>query len=226
LQENVLDKREILCLLQLASSSLPVGAYSYSEGLETLVDRGMIRDGETLQRWLSRSLRHGSIRVETAVLLRVYRCFRAGDLDGVRNWDAWLSATRETAELRQQSAQMGRSLLNLLHHLQPDLALPLTDSCEYATAFALGSAGWGMGEEMAILGYLQSWSSNLITAAVRTIPLGQTTGQAILMRLQPDLLAAIEEIRQLPDDGLDSWSWGLSLASIAHETLYSRLFRS
>ncbi|MEG3435939.1 urease accessory protein UreF [Pannus brasiliensis CCIBt3594] len=226
MSENLLDKKEILCLLQLASSTLPVGAYSYSEGLETLVERGVISGAETLGDWLGRSLARGSIRVETAVLRRVYHCFRAGDLAGVTRWDAWLSATRETAELRQQSAQMGRSLLKLSIELHPDLTVPFADGCNYATAFAIAAVTWEISEETAILGYLQSWASNLITAGVRTIPLGQTAGQSVLLKLQPRLLRATEEILQLPDDRLESWSWGLSLASIAHETQYSRLFRS
>jgi urease accessory protein len=221
-----IDRKEILCMLQLASSTLPVGAYSYSEGLEMLVEKGIVRDGETLRDWLRRSLGHGSIRVESAVLLRVYRCFRAGDDDGVRYWDAWLSATRETAELRLQSDQMGRSLLTLLRQIQPDLPDLFPDRCNYATAFAIGAIAWQMSEEIALLGYLQSWAGNLINAGVRAIPLGQTIGQKILRELQPDLLEAIDEILQLPDDRLGSWSWGLSLASMSHETQYSRLFRS
>jgi urease accessory protein len=222
----MIDKRELLCLLQLASSTLPVGAYSYSEGLETLVERKMVRDGETLATWLERSLDHGSIRVETAVLRRIYRCFGPENFTEIIAWDRWLSATRETAELRQQSHQMGRSLLKLLHELQPTLPDIFPDACNYATAFAIGSAQWHISEETAMLGYLQSWVSNLINAGVRLIPLGQTLGQSLLWKLQPCLLRVTDEILQLSDEELDSWSWGLSLASMNHETQYSRLFRS
>jgi urease accessory protein len=225
-RETTLAVREILSLLQLASPALPVGAYSYSEGLETLVERGIVRDRATLRDWLRRSLTTGSIRLETAILARVYRCCRSGDLAGVETWDAWLSATRETTELRQQSAAMGRALGKLLGELSPDLPGPLPAPCNFATAFAIGSARWGLAEETAILGYLQSWASNLISAGVRAVPLGQTSGQSTLRELHPDLLRATEEILQLPDDGLESWNWGLSLASAAHETQYSRLFRS
>jgi len=180
----MLDQKELLCLLQLASPILPVGAYSYSEGLETLVEKGIISNSATLNDWLERSLCQGSIRLETAVLLRVYRCFCQEDFTKLNYWDNWLSATRETAELRQQSWQMGRSLLNLLRELAP------------------------------------------ARDRLRLIPLGQTLGQSLLIGLQPSLLTATADIISLADENLTSWSWGLSFASMNHETQYSRLFRS
>ena len=207
----MLNQKEILCLLQLASPILPVGAYSYSEGLETLVEKGIISNSASLNDWLERSLCQGSIRLETAVLVRVYRCFCQEDFTKLNYWDNWLSATRETAELRQQSWQMGRSLLNLLRELAPARD-NLPEQANYATAFAIGASHWQIGEELAVLGYLHSWASNLINAGLRLIPLGQTRGQALLIGLA--------------DENLSSWSWGLSFASMNHETQYSRLFRS
>jgi urease accessory protein len=221
----MLDQKELLCLLQLASPILPVGAYSYSEGLETLVEKGIISNSASLNDWLERSLCQGSIRLETAVLLRVYRCFCQEDFTKLNYWDNWLSATRETAELRQQSWQMGRSLLNLLRELAPARD-NLPEQANYATAFAIGASHWQIGEELAVLGYLHSWASNLINAGLRLIPLGQTPGQALLIGLQPSLLTATADIISLADENLSSWSWGLSFASMNHETQYSRLFRS
>jgi urease accessory protein len=219
------DKKELLFLLQLASPTLPVGAYSYSEGLETLVERGIIRNDTTLNDWLQRSLLQGSIRLETAIFLRAYRCFCQRDFIKLNYWDNWLSATRETAELRQQSWQMGRSLLKLLSDLPPPIE-NLPEQANYVTAFAISAAHWQISEELAVLGYLQSWVSNLINAGVRLIPLGQTLGQSLLINLQPSLLTAVEDIINLSDQNLASWSWGLSFASMNHETQYSRLFRS
>ncbi|TRV03292.1 MAG: urease accessory protein UreF [Microcystis wesenbergii Mw_MB_S_20031200_S109] len=221
----MLDQKELLCLLQLASPILPVGAYSYSEGLETLVENGIISNSASLNDWLERSLCQGSIRLETAVLVRVYRCFCQGDFTKLNYWDNWLSATRETAELRQQSWQMGRSLLNLLRELAADRD-NLPEQANYATAFAIGASHGQIGEELAVLGYLHSWASNLINAGLRLIPLGQTLGQALLIGLQPSLLTATADIISLADENLSSWSWGLSFASMNHETQYSRLFRS
>lgn len=108
----------LLCLLQLASPALPVGAYSYSEGLETLVDTGKIDNETPLKQWLTQELRYGAIRIEAAVMLRAYQAAELGDTKVLVYWNNWLSAFRETEELRQQSWQMGRSLIRLFLELQ------------------------------------------------------------------------------------------------------------
>jgi urease accessory protein len=122
---------------------------------------------------------------------------------------------------------MGRSLLKLLSELPPPIELDkLPEKANYATAFAIGAVHWQISEELAVLGYLQSWVSNLINAGVRLIPLGQTVGQSLLINLQPSLLTAATDILSLSDENLENCSWGLSFASMNHETQYSRLFRS
>jgi len=219
----------LLHLLQLVSPALPVGAYSYSEGLEFLVEQGHIGDRQTLQNWLSQELRHGSIRIESAILWRAYYCLAQSDLAGVQYWNQWLSATRETRELRQQNWQMGQSLCRLLADLVPSLRPQLQEiglPCNFAIAFALASYAENIAPETALLGYLCSWSANLISAGIRLIPLGQTEGQQIQRSLQGELTLATQAIRQLSDEDLGSCSWGLSLASMGHERQYTRLFRS
>ena len=105
------DYRSFLKLLQLSSPSLPLGAYSYSEGLEYLVETN-INTAQQLFDWLKQELTTGSIRIETAVMLRGYRY--SNDRNKLNYWNDWLTATRETKELRQQSQQMGKSLKQLL----------------------------------------------------------------------------------------------------------------
>lgn len=107
----------LLCLLQLASPALPVGAYSYSEGLETLVNTGTIGNEQSLKHWLEQELRYGAIRLEAAVMVRAYQSAQLDDTQALGYWNNWLSALRETEELRQQSWQMGRSLIRLLLQL-------------------------------------------------------------------------------------------------------------
>jgi urease accessory protein len=215
----------LLNLLQLASPALPVGAYSYSEGLEFLVEEKEIDNKDKLCNWLDRELRYGAIRVETAVMLRAYQ--NVEDRDRLEYWNAWLSANRETTELRQQSWQMGQSLLKLLRKLQPELDPFIELSpCHYAIAFALAAARWQIEEEAAIAAYLYGWSANLVSAGVKLIPLGQTQGQQILFELRDRLIEVTEEIRAIADDELESCNWGLTLASMNHETQYTRLFRS
>jgi urease accessory protein len=219
----------LLCLLQLASPALPVGAYSYSEGLESLVDNGIISNQQSLRHWLEAELHYGAIRLEAALMVRAYDAASLGDLEALSSWNAWLSAARETEELRNSSWQMGRSLIQLLSKLQPEI-IPMANAvgnpCNYAIAFGIAVAHWDINIKAALLGYLHCWATNLITAGVKLIPLGQTAGQQLLLDLQGLLNTAMEEAIALEDDNLSCCSWGLSLASMQHETQYTRLFRS
>lgn len=219
----------LLRLLQLSSPALPVGAYSYSEGLETLVQREQIQDDRSLEHWLVQELQHGAIHVEAALLLRVYDAALELDVGQLSYWNQWLSAFRETEELREQSWQMGRSLVRLCRDLHPEAAALLAECgepCNFVVAFAVAAAGWHIDRRSALLGYLHSWVSNLVNAGVRLVPLGQTQGQQLLLRLYPVLEQAANAVETLSDDELQSCSWGWTIASMAHETLYSRLFRS
>jgi urease accessory protein len=227
-----------LRLLQLASSTLPVGAYTYSEGLEFLTEAGQINSAELLQDWIAQELTYGAIRFESGIMLRAYQSVLRNDETQLLAWNAWWSAARETEELRLQSWQMGRSLLQLFLSLEEPSATTgidktwtalqtlLAQECNFAIAFGSVSAVWQIEPIDALLGYLQSWATNLIAAGIKLIPLGQTAGQQMLLNLQPTIERAAQQIEQLPDEALESCGWGLSLASMAHETQYSRLFRS
>ncbi len=219
----------LLHLLQLASPALPVGAYSYSEGIETLVDNRAIANQSSLKHWLEAELKYGAIRIEAAVMVRAYQSVALDDVAALVYWNRWLSAFRETEELRQQSWQMGRSLMRLMLELQPGLADVINavgSECNFAIAFPIAAAHWKIDLSDALLGYLHSWATNLITAGIKLVPLGQTAGQQMLLELHTNLINASEEILALEDDELSSCGWGLSLASMAHETQYTRLFRS
>ena len=227
----------LLSLLQLVSPALPLGAYSYSEGLETLVSSGIIQDKYCLEHWLEQELRYGAIRLEAAVMVRSYSSAQTDDLEALSYWNGWLSAAKETEELRQQSWQMGWSLARLLVALQPDReTLPGTSlenifesiglPCNYAIAFGIAAAHWHISASEALLGYLHSWTTHLINAGVKLIPLGQTVGQQLLLGFHPVVCSTTKEILALEDDALNSCGWGLALFSMAHETQYTRLFRS
>lgn len=231
----------LLRLLQLVSPALPVGAFSYSEGLETLVQSGKITEAAMLYQWLVQELEYGAIQVEARVLAQIQNCVKQQDFQQINYWNQWLSAFRETEELRDQSWQMGRSLVRLLTDLDPRLQnvfLQITDPCNFATAFSIAAVHWQIDPFSTVLGYLQSWASNLVNAGIRLIPLGQTQGQRLLLDLYSTLESTAEDIlEQSTDDRnnsleetvsqhLYSCSWGLTIASMNHETLYSRLFRS
>lgn len=221
----------LLSLLQLASPALPVGAYSYSEGIETLSQNRIITTSDDLLGWLSAELTHGGILVEAAVMQWSYQAIAHREFDRLRYWNQWLSAFRETAEMRSQSWQMGRSLLRLFSNLEPAIAeqFPASlhgESCNFAIAYSLVAHGWKIPVEDAGIAYLHSWAANLISAAVRSVPLGQTEGQRLLKDLKDPIQSAHAAVQAMKEDDSMAWGWGVSLASMRHETLYSRLFRS
>ncbi len=220
--------QSFLNLLQLSSPALPLGAYSYSEGLENLVIN-QIQNQEQLYSWLQQELIYGAIRLETAIMLRGYRNFN--DLEALNYWNNWLTASKETKELRQQSGQMGKSLIKLLTKLTQEqifseIEAKLTYPCNYPLAFGMASAYWQINSEMALLAYLQNWAGNLINAGVKLIPLGQTAGQQILSKINHVILQEYHNILNLQDHDLYSCTLGLGLASMNHEDQYTRLFRS
>lgn len=224
-----MDPSALLALLQLTSPALPIGAYSYSEGLETLVDQGLIRSAEDLKIWLETALATGSISLDLAILVRAYRAWKAHDLDTLTTWNHWLSATRETGELQQQSWQMGRSLLKLLQNLYPAedwTAWKMDLNWNGAIVFAIAAGLGNLDERTAALAYAYSWVSNGVSAGVKLIPLGQTVGQQLTLSLSDAIQSSADRSRLVVDEGLYSCNWGLTLASMAHETQYSRLFRS
>ena len=234
---EIQDNQRLLRLLQLASPLLPVGSYSYSEGLESLISQGIIQDRVTLQAWIQRELQVGAIRIETAVMDRAYLAGLEPNLERLQYWNQWLSAARETEELRQQSWQMGSSLAKLAIELTPgiqDLISAIVGGASllehrnynYAIAFGIIAQHWQIDRSTTIAAYLHSWVTNYLGAGVKLIPLGQTAGQQILWELQSEIAALSQTIPDLADDDLYACSWGLSLASMQHETLYSRLFRS
>ena len=223
----IIDEQALLKLLQLTSPALPVGAFSYSEGLETLVVQGQLGDSVGLLTWLVQELRHGSVRLEAAIATRAH--YHSATPKQLAYWNQWLTASRDTAELRQQSWQMGRALVRLATKLHPELQTTFTacgSPCNFAIGFGILAAHWQIDANTMVLGYLQSWAANLIGAAVKLVPLGQTDGQSCLLTLIPELMHTAEQIVNLADDDLYVSGWGSAIASMQHETLYTRLFRS
>jgi urease accessory protein len=226
---QTINNQQLLRLLQLASPLLPVGGYSYSEGLESLISQGIISNSTTLQTWMHRELQIGAIRVETAIMDRAYVAGIESNRQRLQYWNQWLSAARESEELRQQSWQMGGSLTKLAIELTPeiqDLVTAIDRPCNYAIAFGIIAQHWQIDRQTTIAAYLHSWVTNSLGAGIKLIPLGQTAGQQILWAFQGEIDALTQTILTLADDDLYACSWGLSLASMQHETLYSRLFRS
>jgi urease accessory protein len=217
-----------LRLLHLASPVLPVGAYSYSQGLESAAEAGDVHDAASAGRWIEAVLTHAVARLEAPVMVRAMRAWAAGDCETALSWNAYFVASRESAELRAETLQMGYSLRTLLVSLGVAGVDALTgvDELAWPTAWAFAAAAWQVPEAAAMDAWLWSWTENQVLAAVKIVPLGQTDGQRLLLALTEPLLAAARTALELDDDSLGAFVPRLALLSARHETQYSRLFRS
>jgi urease accessory protein len=221
----------LLHLLQLSSPSLPIGAYSYSQGLEAAIESGLVKDEASARDWIVDALHHVVARFEAPVLWRLMQAFAARDAAAVTEWTERFLAARDTAEFRAETVQMGYSLGKLMADLKVAddelLALLLAQSeVPLPTALAFGAVAMEVPHEAALLGMLFTWAENQVLVCVKSVPLGQVSGQRLLLSLRPELQTAAEVAQKLTDDELSNWSPGLSLLSMQHEVQYSRLYRS
>ncbi|MDR5863731.1 urease accessory UreF family protein [Halomonas campisalis] len=221
------DDLALLGLLQLVSPALPIGAFAFSQGLESAFELGWVTDEASLGDWLEGVLEDGLTRCELPALARLQAAWGAGDGEAVVEWDAWLAANRETAELAAEDARLGASLARLLGSLEllPE-AGTLPPGAGYVTLFAWTAQVRGIAPRQALLGFAWAWLENQLAVACKALPLGHTAAQRLVERLRPALVAAVDEALSLPDDELGPALPGLALASALHETQYSRLFRS
>lgn len=234
-----------LRLFQLVSPSLPVGAFSYSEGLEVLLQSGRLHGAASLQAWLEAELQRGGVALEAAALapLGVFLLRWRDALAGLSapapalataaraallDLDGWLLAQREAPELRAQQRQMGQSLLQLLADLGFPLpcSIPGASRLAWPAAFAWAGCCFELASPAIEEAYLYGWVANQISAAVRLVPLGPTQGQRLQLALAP--LIADRAAALALADPRELWSGGVGagLAQLQHAELYSRLFRS
>ena len=205
-------------LLQLASPTLPVGAYSYSQGLEAAIEAGIVKDAAGAGEWIGDVLEFSLGRMEAPML------FRFLVEDDLENRNAQFLATRETAELRAETVQMGYSLNRLLPSLGID---PLAiEEPSFPAAYAAAARAWKIDPGEAVQAYLWSWLENQVMAAVKAVPLGQTDGQRILLHLSDRIPAIAERAATAGEEDLGNFAPGLAILSSKHETQYSRIFRS
>jgi len=216
-----------LKLLQLVSPSLPVGAFSYSQGLEAAIDAGIVHDAATTRDWIGDVLRLSFGTMEGPVLLRLVAAWQAGDAARARHWNDFFLATREAAELRAETVQMGYSLRRLLRDLAVE-ATPLDafESLAWPTAFAFAVAAWEIEAQEALEAYAFAWIENQVLAALKAVPLGQTDGQRLVLGLAEEARRVAAAAARLDDADLGNFAPGLSILASRHETQYSRLFRS
>jgi len=215
-------------LWQLISPGLPIGAFAYSQGLETAVEVGWVRDAQTTQVWLQGVLAHGLARLDIPVLVRLRDAWERGDTRAVEDWSGFLLASRESCELRTEERHLGTALARLLVGLDLAEAEVWADGrpVTLATMFALAASRWNIPTPSAALGYAWSWMENQTMAALKLVPLGQTDGQRMLRRIGSELAELVSQGAALPDEAIGASLPGLQYASMCHETQRTRLFRS
>jgi urease accessory protein len=242
----------LLRLMHLVSPALPVGAFTYSQGIEWAVETGWIRTANDLEAWLGDQLDHAIAAVDLPLLARMSSAVRVRDAEAMSHWIDCLTASRETSELRAEEANRGRALVDLLVAwdlvgAQPILSGPSVTmeqgglandagserqrwksalARSQAAGFAYAAAAWNIPGRETLLGYAWGWLENLVLAGVKAVPLGQTQGQRILQRLSERIPAAVDLALSLGDEDIGASSPALAIASAAHETQYTRLFRS
>jgi urease accessory protein len=216
----------LLRLLWLASPALPIGAFSYSEGLESAVDAGLVASEADAADWLADQLHLTLARSELPVTAQAIAAWRARDLERIAELNAWVLRTRETSESLQQTEQMGRSMVEWLKSVHPETAGLAAQPLAYPVAWALAASACGASVREALLACAFGWAENMTQAAVRSVPLGQSAGQRILARLVAQVPAAVDHALALADDERQAFAPMLAILSARHETQYSRLFRS
>lgn len=219
-------------LLQLASPALPVGAYTYSQGLEWAVESGRIRDAASAGHWIGDLLRHGISRFEAPLLACLMGHWQNSREDEIRRLNTDFLASRESAELRAETMQMGFSLKRLLGDLNDTELAPILATLSslgevaFPTAWSGIAAAWGVPPLEAMTAYLWSWAENQVMAALKAVPLGQAAGQRLLAELGRDIPPLAQIALTLPEAEWSNLTPAFAICCARHETQYSRLFRS
>jgi urease accessory protein len=218
-------------LMAWLSPAFPVGAFSYSSGIEWAVEAGDIKDAGTLQHWLAVVIAEGGIFCDAAIFANTHNAVEAGD-------DAMLRASAELAvalapckERHLETTSQGRAFAEAVRAAWPCAALDrLAAAWEgevaYPVAVAVAAAGHGVPLAPALHAYLHAAAANLISAGVRLIPLGQTDGQRVLAALEPVVAGTAARAMATPLDDIGGAAFRADLAAMRHETQYTRLFRS
>ncbi|MDB4972411.1 MAG: urease accessory protein UreF [Myxococcaceae bacterium] len=218
--------RSLMRLLWLASPALPIGAYAYSRGLEYAVDAGFIHDVSSAASWISGVLQNQIATLDAPVLARLHDAYAAGAALDVERWNRLLCAARESAEAQLEDRQLGLSLGKVLREAGVERALGVPAGASYAQWFALACVHFGASRADAVLAYMFAFAEGQVTAASKLVPLGQSAAQRVLTVLMSAIEPLAASALTLEDDALGAYTPGLALASMLHETQYTRLFRS
>jgi urease accessory protein len=228
---TVTSIRKLIGLLHLASPALPIGAFSYSQGLGGAVDGGLVHDAATAQAWIQSGLENVLTANELPMLATLYRGWEnVNDIEVSRS-NAWFLASRESFELRQETEQMGWSLAQLALNLQwhdnaRQIILRLLKPICLPAAFAYAAGALRIDLESCIAAYSFTWIENQVSAALKAVPLGQIAGQKILFATHTLIPEVVLRAIETGPDRISTFAPHLGIISARHANQYSRLFRS
>ncbi len=218
-------------LLQLCSANLPVGGFSFSQGLEYAVEKGWLTSVTTTASWITINLEQSIVQTDLAILKRLLIALSTNDFNAFAYWNNYLIACRESHELLLADLAMGKALIRLVKQLEPldleayQMIFALAE-ISFVSAFALCAYVFRLDVVSAQSGYCWTYIDNQVAAATKLVPLGQTQAQNLLFQLTENTPLLIERANCIADDELGASLPHLAMASAWHETQYTRLFRS
>ncbi|OBT10123.1 urease accessory protein UreF [Vibrio sp. UCD-FRSSP16_10] len=215
-------------LFQLTSPSLPIGGFTYSQGLEYAVEAGWVTDRDGLEQWLKYMVNGSVATLELPILDRLYHAIKQQDIETIEHWCDVLYTSRETSELRAEERQRGQAFYTLLTKLgiDIDLANGLSSQPNQLLGLCIAAHAWSIDLESLKQGYLWSWLENIVTAGVKLVPLGQTDGQLALIHITESFPKVLAQVLKIEEWMIGSFTPSIAIASSLHETQYTRLFRS
>ena len=224
----------MLQLIWLASPALPVGGFSYSEALEAAVESRRIDDEASATAWLEDQLRLGLARSDLPIVAKAHAAWTRSDGQAALGLNDWVLHSRESRETRQQTEQMGRSLVEWMKNRPLDprhegamaQLMALRPAPSWPIALALAAAQAGAPRRETLLAFAFGWAENLVQAALKSVPLGQASGQRILSALAAAIPELVDAAMLMGDGEQQVCAPVLAILSAQHETQYSRLFRS
>ena len=217
-----------LRLMQLCSPMLPTGAFAYSQGLEFVVFSGWVKDYDTTKMWIQGLLENSLAYLDIPMLSRLYKAWSLNDKEDILYWNDYLYASRDSKELCEEEKQLAHALARLLGDLGISEAIEWRENSKacFLSLFTLGAWYWKVPLKEVALGYLWMWAENQVLAAIKLVPIGQTSGQNILSSVIEIIPSIVSIGLSLEDEEIGYTNPGQGIASALHETQYSRLFRS